>query len=64
MMRKNYDQIKNLLLVMFLLISPSLWMVLGNIPVSFEENQSWFYLTTFVVLAFAVFVALDSSQKR
>lgn len=61
---KKYDQIKVLLLVLFLFISPALWMTLGNIPISFGERQSWFYLMTFVVLAFAVFVALDSNKKK
>jgi hypothetical protein len=63
-MRKNFDQIKVLLLALFLFISPALWMVLANMPQDFQDKQSWFYLMTFITLAFAVFIALDSARKK
>jgi hypothetical protein len=62
-MKKNQKQIKKLLLVVLLLVSPILWLVLGNIPTSFEDKDSWIYLMTFTVLAFAVFVAFNSDKK-
>lgn len=62
-MRKNHKQIKNLVLVLILLVSPILWLVLGNIPLTFEENQSWIYVMTFAVVALAVFIAFDSNKK-
>lgn len=61
---KKYEQIKILLLILLLFISPALWMTVGNIPLSFEDSQSWIYLMTFTVLAFAVYVALDSNNKK
>jgi uncharacterized membrane protein len=62
-MFKNNKQVKNLLLVLLLLISPILWIVLGNIPTEFSNTQSWLYISTFAILAFAVYLALDSGKK-
>ncbi|MFA7193723.1 MAG: hypothetical protein WC087_02305 [Candidatus Paceibacterota bacterium] len=60
---KKFQQVKLLVLVVLLLVSPILWIVLGNIPVDFNDTQSWIYLITFAVLALAVFFALDSNKK-
>lgn len=62
-MKKNYNQIKLLFLALLLLISPALWLVVGNMPTDFNDKQSWFYLITFVILAVAVFIAFDSNKK-
>lgn len=63
-MKKDFNQIKILLLAVFLLISPVLWIVLGNIPVNFNDQQPWIYLITFTVLAVAIFIAFDSNHKK
>jgi len=60
---KKFQQVKILVLVVLLLVSPILWIVLGNIPVDFNDTQSWIYLITFAVMAFAIFLALDSHKK-
>lgn len=62
-MKKHYNQIKLLFLALLLLISPALWLLVGNIPTDFTDKQSWFYLITFVILAVAVFIAFDSNKK-
>lgn len=62
-MKTNQKQIKKLLLAVLLLVSPILWLVLGNIPTSFQDKDAWVYLMTFTVLAFAIFVAFSSDKK-
>lgn len=62
-MRKNQKQFKKLILVVLLLVSPILWLVLGNIPNDFNDMTSWTYLITFTVLAFAIYVAFSSDKK-
>jgi len=62
MLKKN-KQFKKILLVLLLLVSPVLWISLGNMPVDFDDNESWIYIMTFAVLAFAVYVAFDSNKK-
>lgn len=61
-MLKN-KQLKLLLLVVFLLVSPALWLVLGNIPYDFRNDSSWFYVMTFAILAFAIYLAFDTKKK-
>ena len=55
---------KIILLALLLLISPILWLVLGNIPADFKDTTAWFYLMNFVLVAFAIFIALDSNKKN
>ncbi|MEY2702002.1 MAG: hypothetical protein RLY43_635 [Bacteroidota bacterium] len=63
-MNKKYKQIKIIILTALLLVSPILWIVLSNMPTSFNESQSWVYVMTFAILALAIFFAFDSNKKN
>lgn len=62
-MTKKANKLKLLLLTLLILVSPILWLVLGNMPSDFSNTQSWIYIMTFAVMAFAVYVAFDSNKK-
>jgi len=62
-MNKQSKQFKKILLVALLLISPALWISLGDIPTSFSDSRAWVNIMTIAVLAFAVYVAFDSNKK-
>lgn len=55
---------KGMLLVILLLISPILWLVLGNAPTSFDDKLAWIFVMTFAVLAYATYLALDTDHKK
>jgi hypothetical protein len=63
-MNKKNKQMKVLLLVVLLLVSPILWLVLGNAPTSFDDRISWIFVMTFAVFAYAIYIALDSDHKK
>jgi hypothetical protein len=63
-MSKNNKQMKVFLLAILLLVSPILWLVLGNAPTSFDDKLSWIFVMTFAVLAYAIYLAFDSDHKK
>lgn len=63
-MIKHDKNFKIVLLVVLLFISPALWLLFGNLPTGFDDKMSWILVTSFIVTAYAIYVALDSGKKH
>jgi membrane-bound ClpP family serine protease len=69
MFEKQDDHFEALIAVFLILISPVLWIILGqgSLSINANSNVEWVLLTTFAIMAYIVFLAfgkMDIKKKK
>lgn len=63
-MKKKDHQLHSLILVALLFLSPPIWIIFSDMPMSFLDEKSWLLVSIFCLIAYAVFIALTSHKDK